>query len=111
METLQLERADREDNIGRTGDRRYANGGDKEDKSSPMPLIGREDVKLLRLENRNMWLLLAENRELKHQAQEESARAEKVQRELREELARVKRDLEAATQKFEAVVREKVARR
>ena len=55
--------------------------------------ISREDLRRLRLENRNMHLLLVENRELKKQAREDSARAEGARRELLAELGRVKGEL------------------
>lgn len=46
----------------------------------------REDIRRLRLENRNMQLLLVENRELKKQAREDAARAEEKQRALTAEV-------------------------
>ena len=68
------------------------NGGDggRDHYSAP---ISREDLRRLRLENRNMHLLLVENRELKKQAREESARAESGRRELAAELDRSKGEL------------------
>lgn len=46
----------------------------------------REDIRRLRLENRNMQLLLVENRELKRQAKEDAARGKEKQRALTAEV-------------------------
>lgn len=69
------------------------------------PCLGatdREDLMRLRLENRNMHLLLVENRELKTQIREEAANAELVQRELRDKLGRVQGKLDEVTGELEA---------
>lgn len=61
----------------------------------------REDVRRLRLENRNMHLLLAENRELKNQVREQSASAEDARRELAAELGRVTGQLRGALRELQ----------
>ncbi|CAM9297819.1 unnamed protein product [Ectocarpus sp. 6 AP-2014] len=69
------------------------------------PYLGassREELRRLRLENRNMHLLLVENRELKTQIREEAANAELVQRELRDKLGRVEGKLDEVTGELEA---------
>ncbi|CAM9992325.1 unnamed protein product [Ectocarpus fasciculatus] len=62
----------------------------------------REDLRRLRLENRNMHLLLVENRELKAQIREEAANAELVQTELRDKLGKVEGKLDEVTGELEA---------
>ena len=75
-------------------------GGDDHDRFSAP--ITREDLRRLRLENRNMHLLLVENRELKKQAREESAGAEGARRELEAELAGVKGELGRVSRELRA---------
>lgn len=67
----------------------------------PTPPLSREDVRRLRLENRNMHLLLVENRELKSQVREQSASAEGVRRELAAELGRVTGQLRGALRELQ----------
>lgn len=56
-----------------------------------------EDIRRLRLENRNMHLLLVENRELKREAKKDSARGKEELRALREELGTVRAQLHDVT--------------
>ncbi|CAN0237111.1 unnamed protein product, partial [Pylaiella littoralis] len=65
------------------------------------PKISREDLRRLRLENRNMHLLLVENRELKQQVREESVNAESTRRKLAAELSVVKGQLMEVVRELE----------
>ena len=108
VETLQLEAArhrEEQEEVNQTlvADRRGDNasttsrtprnainsGSDTDDSNT----ITREDLRRLRVENRNMHLLLVENRELKNQVRMESVNAEKARTKLsktREELEGVR---------------------
>ncbi|CAN0162645.1 unnamed protein product, partial [Scytosiphon promiscuus] len=121
VEHLQLEVARRDDNKnnsdsdyddrnshrrGKIGTKDDSSNSDDDDGNSrghlhPAPTTTREDLRRLRLENRNMHLLLVENRELKTQAREESARTERTRRELTAELEAVSGRLEEVTRELE----------
>lgn len=104
IETLQVERAQQQRLDGHQdgvvggffpGDARDIGANDDLECSG---LTTREDIRRLRLENRNMQLLLVENRELKRQAREDATRAEEKQRALTAEVESLRgqlRELEA----------------
>lgn len=79
-----------------------ANNNGREDHGNHSAPISREDLRRLRLENRNMHLLLVENRELKKQALQENASAERDRRELAAELCRAKSELERVLRELKA---------
>lgn len=109
VETFQLERIHRDEGCGQHV---YPPQGHDVSRNPSTPYvvndvdkcsepITKEDLRRLRLENRNMHLLLVENRELKNQAREESARAEEKLRGLTAELNKVQGQLEEVAKELE----------
>ena len=94
IEILQLERAQCSDHHRQGGLddllSTYTRHFDPVDDSERAGSKYREDIRRLRLENRNMHFLLIENRELKRQAREEATRAEDQRHVLRAEVERLR---------------------